>query len=241
MAEAPPTLGAPGSSDEPFIAALRRSKAEMWAEDEVAQTGSRHLPEPLDVDVLAGADEDLQAFAASATVEGPSIETFSVEGDTCTALGPPSPLVEAWTPLVEALATQMRQVLNESGVTTIWPAYVTASLTPTDQVIGTPHFDDDQFDPSAGVGLAAVVSPPGGTRIATAPIRLGVPRPGLPAAVPVEAADALAAGTLPHHRADPHRVVIFPQFAQLHAGPHLADDVAGLRSMLVYRVGTTPG
>ncbi|MEM7274600.1 MAG: hypothetical protein AAF547_16050 [Actinomycetota bacterium] len=230
----------PPSIDEAMADALRWSKADLVAAggDALPQLGARDLGSFAGIDILADADDGLVTLAADATAEGAVIETFVATDGSCTPMGAPTALVEAWRPLAAALAERVRAAAEAAGIRIADTGYVTASLTPSDQILGDPHLDDDQFQPSAGLGLVALTSTSGGTRVAAEPIDCPTPRPGLPLTVPDRVIADFAAGSIACHQAEAGRIVLFPQFGQLHAGPRLVDGPPGLRSLLVYRVET---
>ncbi|MEM9655571.1 MAG: hypothetical protein AAGA65_26025 [Actinomycetota bacterium] len=173
---------------------------------------------------------------------GPHIDMFVCGADgSCEPTGSNQDLIALWQPAVQDFAGTVYSAMAAAGVTLAPVAYVTASLTPGTDIIGDAHFDDDQYLPDAGVGLVAILGSDAGPRVATEPIAVVDARPGLPMAVEETAFARFAAGRLAHQQAGPGRIVVFPQFGQLHAGPALAaTDPTATRRLLVMRAETVP-
>ena len=164
-----------GPLDEPFARLLRLTKAELLdlgAMDEVYQTGGA---------LIEGAVEIPDASPLFPDLSAPLIETFLVEGDaTCTPTGTDQALIDATEAVVATVAARTLEALARFGVLTEAPGYLTASISPIDQVANTPHTDDDQFVPAAGVGAFAIVGDGLGPRLAVDPVPHLPVGPGLP-------------------------------------------------------------
>lgn len=162
-----------------------------------------------------------------------SIETFAVSEDgDLEPLGDPA-IAAQWMPAAESFIATVLDSLSEAGVEVVAPGYLTASLTPVDEVNGELHFDDEQVDDGAGVGVVAIVATHDGSRLVRTPI--GCTRADH--SLPLEASTAPADAHI--QRCDADRIIVFPQFAQLHSGPGpLA--ATGMRHMFVFRAATRP-
>ena len=171
----------------------------------------------------------------------PSIETFVVSQDgSLSSTGTNELLSEAWRPAVERLAAQVRSWAQLGGINFVGDSYVTASLTRASEVNGEAHFDDDQFDPRAGSGLVAIVGDLGGPRVAAGAIdhdEIAAPRPVV---ANEEMKAAFTKGELVSTAYGANELVVFPQFAQLHAGPGPCGTADEVRHLLVYRAATAP-
>ncbi len=198
----------------------------------VAQTGGAYLPGRFTV---AGPDHD------RAETE-PHIETFLVERDgTCSPTGTDRRAIEAWSPAVEAMTTTVIECMTRLGVALDEPAYLTASSSTAAAVTGTAHVDDDQYRPEDGVGFVAIVASHLGPRIAVSPIAHRPAAASLPLQLDPDAVASFERGGLAHQQAAAERIVIFPQFGQLHAGPSPGTIPTGsVRTLLVLRAGTRP-
>ncbi len=187
----------------------------------------------------------------------PLIETFVVEPDgTCSGTGGDQRLIDAWLPSVEQLSRRVFEAMAEADVRLESPAYLTASLTSPDQVTNTPHFDDDQYGADDGVGFVAIAGSGRGPRMAIDPVRCEPVRTGLPLAVDSAVFDGFADGRSAAQQAEPDRIVVFPQFGQLHSGPSMTGyqpetdepetqepetgEIGSLRRLLVFRAQTVP-
>ena len=171
----------------------------------------------------------------------PSIETFVVAPDGGIApTGPNEELNEHWRPAVERLATQVREWARTGGIDFVGDSYVTASVTIANEVNGEAHFDDDQFNPTAGSGLVAIVGDLGGPAVAAEPIPHENISPPRPVVVTEELAASFANGDFSVNKFEPNQLVAFPQFAQLHAGPGPCGSPDQVRHLLVYRATTAP-
>lgn len=211
--------------------ALRDTKAALVAAPGagIVQTGAVSIGDPIVLPV------------APFEVHEAMIETFVVDGATCTPMETEPRLSDLFAETAAVFATRVDSHLDRLGIHAPAPRYLTASLTPASLVFGHAHLDDDQFHPDAGPGLVAIVGNCGGPRIATGVAPLVVPAPGLPVALAPVAEDVFDAGTFPHQVAAADQPVLFPQFGQVHAGPPLAaTSPTGTRSLLVLRGATTP-
>jgi hypothetical protein len=172
----------------------------------------------------------------------PAIETFVVRsGSSIAPTGDNHDLIDLWQPSAQLMADMVVAACANFGIELVEPGYLTASAVPLDRVSHEPHFDDDQFSPSDGVSIVAIVSNYGGTRCTTVPIEVPSVPPGAPIALPAQTQDSFYEGHHPSEESEPKRIVIFPQFAQLHSGPILANtDPTVLRTLYVLRF-KTPG
>lgn len=232
--ERPPT---PGPLTDAFARHLKMSKDELLAVtgtgSTIVQTGGAYLDPSFPVDDLPGEQE---------TVHEPIIETFVVDpGGACSGTGADLGLIEAWLPLVEGMVGLVLAAMADHGVALDGPGYLTTSLTPVDQVTQLPHIDDDQYLDGDGVGLVAIAASHDGPRIACAPIPHRPARSMLPLEFEDGVFERFAAGTIAKQRAAADRIVVFPQFGQLHSGPVIAPNtVDPIRRLLVFRVRTQP-
>jgi len=187
-----------------------------------------------------------------------TIETFvsDHQGGTAAAMGDDVDVAAWWQATVDDLVDRVLAALRPHGVQLDGPIYVTTSATPIDQVIAEPHLDDDQFEPEAGVGLVAIAASHDGPRLARG--ALAAPRAMANGPLGLDQSDLdqwfepdeEAPGA--SHRVQgtgADRVVLFPRFGQLHAGPPLAANSAagasgggggGVRNLLVLRADTVP-
>lgn len=211
----------------------------------VAQVGASVLSERFPVPVPVPADP-VTPRGGEAT-----IETFVADGwgGAAEAMGGSGAVAAWWQPTVDRLVARVLDALGPLGVELVGPLYVTVSATPLDQVIGQPHLDDDQLLPDGGVGLVAIAASHDGPRVARG--ALACPRAMANGPLGLEQSaldrwfDPATAGPerVQHTGAD--RIVLFPRFGQLHAGPALASDPGaaaktGIRNLLVLRAGTVP-
>lgn len=255
MTEAGSTVGEGGGSGDGgpelgrLAEVLRGTKAELVGRfdgERLAQPGGMALPGPFPVPVP---DADAPVQPRGDLV----LETFMVGADgVATPTGDDPAMAAWWQPQVDRLVGVVRQAADASGIELAWPAWVSASCTPLDEVIHTPHLDDDQLVPTEGVGLVAIAASHAGPRLAAEPIRCAPPR----APAPIEVGDESLGSDPQCFAAD--RVVVFARFGQLHSGPTpddlapgLSDGAASglgagaagagpLRNLLVLRVGTVP-
>jgi len=174
----------------------------------------------------------------------PRIETFTVtiEGDTVTTepTGTDVELIAGFANPAQRIAQQMVAALHAAEVQVQSPGWITASVTPSDQVGGLAHMDDDMFVPTDDVGAVCICGNLDGPRVAVG--TLDVPAISRPTQVtiPDQTIDAFTEGQIAHQQAAANEVVVLPQFGQLHAGPRvLHGDAATMRYLLVMRVRTT--
>ncbi len=231
-----PVLTPEPMSDE-FAACLMMTKKELLGASgvvgEVVQTGGVYVDGAIDI----------PKFDAAGASSEPEIETFVVDaGGECVPTGANTELINRFLPAVAQMVEQVSASLARTGVTIDSPSYVTVSITPLSAVVGTPHFDDDLYVDEAGVGIVAIAANIAGPRIACIPLKHGPARSSLPLTVDPQVMDDFDSGLMATQQAEPDRVVMFPQFAQLHAGPVLTQHASvSLRSLLVFRAGTRPG
>lgn len=206
----------------------------------VHQTGAAYLPGDI-------ALPDASHLAEQLCGRGETlIETFMISGgadgssQSVDSTGSDAELIDLWTPAVEAFLTRMNEACDNLGIERTGMSYLTASVTPASEVIGLPHFDDAQFNPTEGVGLVGIVGDIAGSRVATQPVPHLPTQPGLPLDIDEQIIDGFYAGQVAQQHSLPNRIVVFPQFAQLHSGPQLSGGTADrVRCMLVYRATTT--
>jgi hypothetical protein len=172
----------------------------------------------------------------------PSIETFVVNATdrSISPTGTNSELNKAWLPAISAMGDAVFEWLDRQDLRLEGDAYITASITPASDVSGDPHFDDDQFVPTAGVGVVAIVADRAGSRVATEPIEQTGVRAPLPLVVSDQMKAAFDEGMIAHDTFAANTLVVFPQFGQLHAGPGPCGSADDVRHLLVFRAATTP-
>lgn len=238
---APPDLG------PELVASLRLSKQALLALGPlgtVHQTGGGYVGDRFD---LGPAATELPV------PEEPRVETFMVdEAGRCTPTGTDEGLIAALQDPAERLARAIIEAMAHHGVKLADIGYLSASLTAAEQVTTTPHVDDDQFIAGDGVGMVAIAATAAGPRIATAPVTIsgahGETRPGLPLELDEATLARFDDGSWPAQQAEGSRIVVFPQFGQVHSGPppgptspaEGAEPGNGARALLVYRVATIP-
>lgn len=184
---------------------------------------------------------ELPTIDASLPQTMPSIEMFVASpSGGITATGTNADLNDAWAPSVERLASIVFEWLDVNDVQLTGDAYVTASITPAADVSGDPHFDDDQFTATDGVGVVAIVAEHGGSRVARRPIDHEDVRPPHPVVVGEALADAFACGEIDQDTFGSGDVIVFPQFGQIHAGPGPVGSADEVRHLLVLRAPTVP-
>lgn len=221
---------------EEFARYLRMTKRDLFdsgASGELTQTGMASLDEPINVPPVV----------LDSSSVGPSIDMFVIDGTTgsCTPTGTNEELNDAWLPTVEAMAAAVLRTAGEHRVKLAGDVYVTTSTTPLDLVSEDPHFDDDQFQPDDGVGLAAIVADQAGPRIACSPITHEPVRAPHPLIVTPEHESDFHNGNIVRQSGAAHRVYVFPQFGQLHAGPgNIQTESHAVRHLLVLRAATHP-
>lgn len=229
---------APAVIDGSYAALFRSSKQELLEaagkSATMVQTGGAYLAEPFPIPSMDGFTTGL--------VE-PIIETFVVDpGGGCTGTGSDGGLIEAWLPTVRAMVENIGRAVVEFGIKLDGPSYLTASLTPADQVTTVPHLDDDQFVAEEGVGLVAITASHGGPRLAVGVVGHQPARSPLPLEVHPDEFDRFESESIPLQRTDANRIVVFPQFGQMHAGPVIERSTTDpVRRLLVFRAATRPG
>ena len=220
----------------PAAAALRGTKADLIADLvgdhdgrwSITQTGTIEL----------GPIDDIPVFN-----DGPSrIETFVVAADgTFVATGPDPEFAAAWSDAARSLIDCVTDALATCGVVWVAPAYLTVSATSAPDVTTTPHFDDSAYHPSEGPGVVAIAANHLGPRVAAEPILQPAVRAGLPVELDPETARRFDIGEIALQQAPAATAVMFPQFAQLHSGPHLTTtETSQPRSLMVFRAATIP-
>ena len=210
----------------------------------VRQLGSTVLPEPFPVPAPTW-DDPVAPRGGDAV-----IETFVAKVDGSAAgTGGDAEVIAWWGPQVEAMVRRVVTELASHGVELADPIYVTASATTLDRVTSLAHFDDDQFHPDAGPGLVAIASSHRGPRVARGALPAPTPRAGAPLGLDeatLSAAFELDGGpsaSIVVQATDADRLVLFPRFGQLHAGPTTAADglpADQIRNLLVLRADTVP-
>ncbi len=168
------------------------------------------------------------------------IETFEVRGDgSVEPTGDDDSLIELWQPAAELMAAAVQELMSDHGITPVGPGYLTTSALPLGHVSHDPHFDDDLYSPASGVGLVAIAATHAGTRLGIDPIEVPTLRPNLPIELSPELKGRFDSGQLPSVQSDPDRIVVFPQFGQLHSGPNLESiDSDEIRTLMVLRFQT---
>jgi hypothetical protein len=228
----------PGVFDASFAAALDLEKRAVVQASEVDQsaTVTQFGCAYLDATIA------LPDPPADRSLADPLIDMFVCGSNgSCQPTGSDAALNALWQPAVEAMAETVYAALRRFEVPVAPVAYVTASFTSGAEVVGEAHLDDEQFLPDAGVGVVAILGSDIGPRVATEPVEVPHPRPGLPLEVAQATFDRFTAGDLPYHQVEAGRIVIFPQFGQLHAGPALASANPEItRRLLVLRAETIP-
>lgn len=223
---------------EAFARNFTKAKADFVSGDGdrsvVHQTGAAYLPDTGPLPWPTGLDP-----------HDSTIEMFIASPDgSVSPAGDDEAANAAWLPVIEAFTARVTAAAHDSGIRFSGDAYVTASVTAVTEVVGVPHFDDDMFNDSEGVGLVAIAGRIGGPRVACTPIECASLRSPTQVLVDDAMADRFSAGDIDQHTAVADRIVVFPQFAQLHAGPPLAvdpgTDSEPSRQLLVFRVGTIP-
>ena len=165
------------------------------------------------------------------------IETFVAGRADTEAMGSHSPFVQAWQPLAEWMNSTVRAQLATIDLSLGEDTYVTASLTPTAELEGRAHLDDDIYSPDENVGVVVILGQHAGPRIATGSLRANPVREMGQVAFSEEILDAFGDERLPHVASAPDTMVAFPQFAQLHAGPAArhVEHLGSTRHLLVLR------
>lgn len=220
--------------DSVFASALKQSRDGLVSRLDrglsIHQAGAAYI----------GAQFEVPVTPFGLTEGNPAIETFVVEvGAPIVPTGENTELIDLWQPSAQKMADAVLEACDEFGIKLATPGYLTASALPLDQVSHEPHFDDDQYTPSDGVGIVAIVGNYGGTRCTAAAIEVPAVPPDAPISLPTELQNRFDRGDHPSVESEPERIVIFPQFGQLHSGPILTDLVPRqLRTLFVLRVKT---
>ncbi len=169
-----------------------------------------------------------------------AIETFVVRSESpVVPTGNDQDLIALWQPPAQRMADQVLSACARFGIEVVEPGYLTVSALPLDLVSHEPHFDDDQYMPSDGVGLVAIAADHSGTRTTTMPIEVPPIPAGAPISLPADLQASFESGLHPSTESEPERIVVLPQFGQLHSGPVLTDlDPHILRTLYVLRLRT---
>lgn len=218
-----------------YAANFHRRKSDLVTTDDtrttLEQTGAAYL----------GAEHEIP-WPTSLPVDDIMIEMFIAdETGSISPTGDDQATNDAWLPAVDVFAKQVLEAASALSVRLDGDVYVTASITPVGEVTTDPHFDDDLYSPDEGVGLVAIAGQIGGPRVACTPLHIGALR--APSQIPVtpDTANSFRDKSLGQQTAGPDRIVVFPQFAQLHAGPAITDAEGHLaRHLLVLRAKTIP-
>lgn len=216
------------------------AKADLFIDDE--QTGERALRQTGGAYLAEAVSESALAWPTHIKADEPLIETFVVDADGgCSGTGSDDALIEAWRPAAEQVASVIFEASAALSIPLTGSGYLTATVTPDDQVTSLAHFDDDLFAPADGAGFVAIVGTLAGPRVATAPVPQPEPSPGAQLVLPEAEIDRFDSGALASHAGEPERIVAFPQFGQLHAGPRITEAHGErMRYLLVFRAATTP-
>jgi hypothetical protein len=217
----------------PVAAALSGTRADLIADHDgrwsITQTGTIEL----------GPIEGIPVFDDGP----PRIETFVVSADgTFVATGPNPEFAAAWSDAARSLIGCVTDALATCGVVWVAPAYLTVSATSVRDVTTTPHFDGSEYRPEDGPGVVAIAANHAGPRVAAEPILQPAVRAGLPVELDPETARRFDIGEIALQQAPAATAVMFPQFAQLHSGPHLTTTTESIqpRSLMVFRAATIP-
>jgi len=223
-----------------FAELFGAAKADFFVDDEhsgnrvLRQTGGAYL-----VEALA---EPALAWPTEIVADEPLIETFVVAADGgCAGTGSHEALIDAWRPAAAQMAETVLAATSALAIPMTEPAYLTATVTPVDQIAGLAHFDDDLFTPTDGVGFVAIAGTVAGPRVACEPILQSEPPAGAQLVLSETEIERFATGGVVSHVGAPERIVAFPQFGQLHAGPSVTAEHRGqMRCLLVFRAATAP-
>lgn len=222
-------VSSPRPLDESFAAALGSTKERFV----------RASSESVELLQHGAATIDSAGFPGWPPLDGSevTIETFVADAGSLTPMSDNEPFVSAWRPLATWIDDTVRAALAAQHIDLVGPAYVTASATPTQLLEGVAHADDLEFVPTDNVGIVAIIGEFVGPRVATASVAHGPLRPMSQVSFAEDVLEAFAASDHAHCACLPNQLVVFPQFAQLHAGP-AAEHVSMLgsvRQLLVYR------
>ena len=228
------TVTAPPMLSPEFAAYLSMSKQQFLLTNGVE--GMMHQEGAAYIDATVA----LPSIAEVPASTNAAIETFMVDASgVVSPTGSNEPLIDAFASAAQQMATAVLAALADFGVEMDPPGYVTASITPCSQINGLAHFDDEHYQPGDGVGFVAIIGDVGGSRVACEPIAHAPVQAGVPVVFDPASAERFDGGDLAVHQAEPERLVIFPQFGQLHAGPPLANaGLDGFRRLLVFRATT---
>lgn len=216
--------------DSEFGALLRLPKSALIESDMhgsgVRQVGAAYLEH-----------QPWQGWPVGLETDEPVYEMFVLDetaGVTCVGFGAE---VDAWTPMVHCVADTLFSQLGAAGLSVEGTIALTGSVTPVSEVSHNPHFDDNQFGADDNVGFVVIIGSHGGPRVTTGLLPLTT-APVAPTEIAVagalgdaEEVDdwaplAAATGTLGVHDCPADRMVVFPQFGQLHSGPLLSGQVS---------------
>ena len=197
---------------------------------QVLQTGGAYIGDSLSVPTTPYELTDGEA----------AIETFVCgPNQPVVATGDDDRLIELWSPFAQVVSDAVYAAAFQFDIALEGPGYLTASALPLTAVSHEPHFDDDQFTPTDGVSIVATVSTHGGTRCTTTAIDLPFSPSGAPISVPQALQNDFDSGRHPHVEGEQGRLLVLPQFGQLHSGPNLEDlDPGTLRTLFVFRSRT---
>lgn len=187
------------------------------------------------------AEIPLPKISCELNLEKPMIETFEVSDDgSCLPLGTNRELIDLFASSAEVMAKAVLKSLTSFGVEVDGNAYLTASITMCNEINGNAHFDDEHYHASDGVGFVAIIGDRGGSRVARESIpHTSIIDDDVPVIFDQKSADDFDSGLMLIHEAEPEKLLIFPQFGQLHAGPALASaGLTGVRRLMVMRAKT---
>jgi hypothetical protein len=220
--------------DDAFAEILKEPRAGFVTSTQVGlairQAGAAYVGGPFEVPVtpfeLTNGEPAIETFVVSAA--GPIVPT-----------GENQDLIDLWQPSAQLMANEVMTACTSFEIELVEPGYLTASALPLDRVSHEPHFDDDQYTPTDGVSVVAIAANHAGTRCTTLPIDVAAVPAGAPISLPGETQDRFDEGHHPSEESEPGRIVIFPQFGQLHSGPVLTTvDPTVLRTLYVLRFKT---
>lgn len=185
---------------------------------------------------------EIELPAAPDPAPGGSIETFAIGGDlSCEPLGANMAVIETFASTARLLAGLLLDALHKYGVAIVFPGFLTVATTPVSAVSSLPHFDDEHYEPLDGVGVVAVLATRDGTRVARNNVPITSASDGFPLDLPGSTIDGFWSEDVDKQVASPGRLLVMPQFGQLHAGPPIAShETEGNRTTFVIRFGTIP-
>lgn len=227
-----PGVSAPPPLSAEFVQLLKAQKSDFVETGEAASVVAQHGAASVDADFPGWPD------LAGSEVDHAVIEMFVIAGDgSVTSMSVNEPYVSAWQPLAEWLAESVQAALAEHGAAFDGDAYLTASITTSSELEGLAHLDDDLYVPDDNVSVVAIVGQHAGPRVAIGSAACSPMRPMGQAVFPDETLAAFMANELECHHGTADQIVLFPQFAQIHAGPaaqHVL-DAGRTRQLLVLR------